>query len=365
MLAVMATVAATLPRWWCGRDAGALFEGSSPQIDGLARGVATAIVSGVDANAFGTGSSRFDAEWFVVTHQMAALGLGQWALAHRERRAEVTSVIARCVERLQSPHATRFGKDAWGVAGFDDLASSRGHAYLGYTNLAFGMLRLLEPAHPVTALHDRVTAALARRLGAASTGVIETYPGEIYPPDVIAVAVSIALHARATGSDHRRMLDPWWRTFSALYVDPESGLLVQAVGPDGAGVGRASGTALAAYLLGLVDRSRSLALYRALARRQHRTLLGFGGVREYPSAVENAGDIDSGPLVLGISASASAFTIGGARLHGDREVFTELMRSAYLFGVPVERDDTLGFVWGGALGNAVLLAMLTAEEMRP
>jgi hypothetical protein len=88
-------------------------------------------------------------------------------------------------------------------------------------------------------------------------------------------------------------------------------------------------------------------------------------VREFEPGVEDAGDIDSGPLVLGISASASAFAIGGARLHGDRQMFSELVRSAYLFGVPVERDNTLGFVWGGALGNAVLLAMLTAEEMRP
>ena len=49
-----------------------------------------------------------------------------------------------------------------GQSGFDDLESDRGQAYLGYSNLAFGMLRLLEPNSSIASLHDRVTAGEPR-----------------------------------------------------------------------------------------------------------------------------------------------------------------------------------------------------------
>ena len=44
------------------------------------------------------------------------------------------------------------------------LPGGRGHAYLGYVNLALGMMRLVDPETPHARLHDRLTEALARRL---------------------------------------------------------------------------------------------------------------------------------------------------------------------------------------------------------
>jgi hypothetical protein len=132
-------------------------------------------------------------------------------MSERARRSLPT--IRQCVKRLQEPEVTDFGADAWGRAGLHDLESNRGHAYLGYVNLAFGMLRLLDLNSTIASLHDRVTRALARRLEASDTGIIETYPGESYPADVAAVAASIALHDRATGADHRALLTRWAALF--------------------------------------------------------------------------------------------------------------------------------------------------------
>lgn len=66
---------------------------------------------------------------------------------------------------------------------------------------------------------------------------------------------------------------------------------------------------------------------------------GLVGVREYPVGREGAGDVDSGPLVLGVSASASAVTLAGARRVGDLALTETLDREAELLG--------LGFWWGG------------------
>jgi hypothetical protein len=372
---------------WRGQGARALAGGDSAAEDALARGVVKMVDRAPDSDRSLTGNARFDGEWRMVTEQMAALGLGQLVLQRPERRAEYLPVIARCVERLQAADVTAFGADAWGRRGFDDLESERGHAYLGYghagprrgfddleserghaylgyANLAFGMLRLLEPGSAIGPLHDRVTAALARRLGNAPHAAIETYPGETYPPDVAAVAASIALHDRSTGPEHRALLERWSRTFFERYVDSRSGLLYQAVDANTGtplGPARASGSAIAVYFLSFADDGRARLLFDAI-ERQRTSFLGFGAIREYPSGVAGSGDIDSGPLVFGVSPSASAFALAGARLYENHTLLSELMRTASLAGMPIETEGRLRFATGGAIGNAIVLAVLTARR---
>lgn len=372
VLLVITSVAAwasAAPRWIAGRGADALFDGDAEAQGALAREVAAYVASDGAAKALHTGSSRFDGEWTLVTYQMAALGLGQIALAHPELRAAHLPSIEASVARLLEPDATAFGAEAWGERGLDHPESDRGHAYLGYVNLALGMLRLLDPTTRLAPDHDRLTDALARRIAASPTGLIETYPGESYPADVSAVLGSIGLYDRATSSDHRALLDRAALALRARFVDAGSGLFTQAAD---ATTGRplseprASGTAISVYFLSFASPSGGAAaalssdLFEALRRSQRAAFVGFGGVAEYPPGVGGSGDIDSGPVLLGVSISATGFALAGARMYGDRPLFTELYRTARLFGVPVDRGEGRRFMSGGALGNAILLAMMTA-----
>jgi hypothetical protein len=362
-LVVVALCTATLPRIWHEQSMKGLARDDAAAEEALARGVIRMVDRSSGSGGLLTGNERFDGEWRMVTEQMTALGLGQLVLERPERRAEYLPVIARSVERLQRDNVTAFGQDAWGRRGFDDLEGDRGHAYLGYANMAFGMLRLLDRRAPIGPLHDRVTLALARRLAQAPGAVIETYPGETYPADVAAVAASIALHDRATSPHNQPLLDRWLRGFLERYVDPHSGLLYQSVDArSGTPLGppRASGTAIAVYFLSFVDDRAARELFAAISR-QRTSFLGFGGIREYPSGVSGSSDIDSGPLFLGVSASASAFTLAGARLYGESSLLIELLRTASFVGLPMEDGGRLSFASGGPLGNAIVLAALTAR----
>lgn len=359
--AALAACAAIVPRCVAGHPAGGLWEGDLASQDGAAREVAAYVSSGVAASAFHTGSPRFDGEWAFGTFTMAALGLGQVALSHPERRDAHAEVMERCAEELVSRSTNAFGTEAWGDFGFDGLPGGRGHGYLGYSNLALSMIRLVHPETGRAKLNDDLTEALARRLAAAPHALFETYPGEAYPADMAMVAGSIALHDCATGAPERPWFPAWREAFSR-WIDPASGLLHQAGAWDTgkpAGPPRSSGTALAAFALSFVDRALARRLFEGL-RRAQAGLLGFGAIREYAPGHEDAGDIDSGPVVLGVSVSATGFTLSSARLFGDRELFTGLYRTADLFGVPVHRPSGKRFMSGGPLGNAILLAMTTA-----
>ncbi len=364
VLALLALPVLVVPRLWCGRGGVALFEGSDGAAIPLAREVAAWMEAGVDADQFATGSSRFDGEWALGTHQMALLGLGQVAMQAPGSRDELLPAMAAGATRLAEPSMREFGTQAWGEDGLRALDSEDGHAYLGYLDLALGMHRLIYPETPLAGLHDELTAALARRLAAAPHGTVETYPGETYPPDVCAVVGAIGLHGRATGEDHGELIAAWSARARETLVDPDTGLLIQAVdGRSGAPVDRprASGTAIGAYFLAFADADLSGELHEALRDQCAVGLLGFGGMREYARGQRGGfGDVDSGPVVFGVGMSSTGFALAGARIHRDRRVFVGLHRTSVLFGAPVRRDGRASYVTGGPLGNAILLAMLTA-----
>ena len=353
----------TVPRTVCSRGGAALFAGQRSAQADLARVVAREI-EGLDRDVvYHSGMLRFDGQSSVAIYQMALLGLGQVIQQHPELREELLPAMRIAAHKLAKPATLAYAARVYGQHGAVRMAPGAGHAYLGYINLGLGMLRRLEPEMPEAALHDRLTHALATRLAASPTGLIETYPGETWPPDVAAVAGSIGLHGKATGEDWSEMLERFAARFAQCAIDEPTGYLVQRVASGSCrrlDAPRGSGTAVAAYFLSFATPALSQRLYEGMRQSGARRLLGFGGILEDPTG-EGHWDGNAGPGLFGVSAGATGFGLGAARAHGDRELFLSLYRTAVLFGVPVHTPQGSSFATGGLLGNALLLAMLTAE----
>jgi hypothetical protein len=346
-------------------EADAMFMGDLATQKVLASRVIADIKKGIDPAIFQTGSDRYNSEWTVAMYQMTALGLSQMALQHPEVRDEYLPTIETCLDQLLSPKMLAFGADAWGKDAIADLNSDNGHAYMGYTNLALSMYRKVRPDNRFAALNNQLTDALIRRLARAPHGIIDTYPGEAYPPDLSAVIGSIALHGKAAGSQkHQAVLQKVLQTFRKQFVDPSSGLVIQAIDANSGRVvdkPRASGSTLSVYFLSFADLELAKTLYQAIQAKQQTTVMGLKAIREYPPGQTGSGDVDSGPLIVDASPTASVFAISGARIFDDRLLFTDLYRSIDLFGGFSDNKDGIAFQIGGPLGKAILLAMVTAH----
>jgi hypothetical protein len=219
--------------------------------------------------------------------------------------------------------------------------------------------------------HDALIAAYVRRLSAGRFGLIETYPGQAFPTDVAAVAGAIAVHGRITHKDYSSLLFVWATRVRTFQLDPVTGMVKQRMNAfTGASLDdpRGSGTGLAAYFAGFADRALAAELADALLR-QERSFLGFSAIREYAPGVVGSGDIDSGPVLFGVSVAATGFAIAPARSLGHREAFMRIYRTVDLFGMPAFGDG-FRFRTGGQIGNALMFAFLTsgpelAEASKP
>lgn len=337
-------------------SAAALYAGDHDAVVGLASAVELDVARGARRQSFATGSERFDHEWTFGASMMAAMGLGQAAVLVPRERARFVRSMERALDAMLSDAGRAYDRDAWGEDPLDALAHDRGHmAYLGYGGLALSLHRLLAPRSRLASLHDRFVAAIARRLAMGT--IPETYPGERYPPDLAMAYGALCLSARGGHT-----APPDLAAFARHGVDPRTSLLYQSLDAEGRVVDgtRGSGTAFAAYALSFCGGDLARGLDAALERHLLTGIGGFGAVREYPRGHAGKGDIDSGPVVLGTSVSATGFSLAGARVFRRRERFVRVFATAWLFGAPTGRDMRRGFVTGGPLGDAILLAMTTA-----
>jgi hypothetical protein len=352
------------PRAWFGLSAARWYDGAPAARTPLAERVREEVEERDALLFYQSGRSRFDGQSAVAIYQMTLLGLGQLIEERPELSERYLPAMRIAAHRLVEPKTLDYARQVYGSHGVVAMAPGAGHAYLGYINLGLGMLRKHDPTTDLAALHDRITLRLAQRLFASATGMIETYPGETWPPDVAAVAGSIGLHAEATGQAPPKELATWAQRFRTCAISNKGdGYLVQRLVSGSCqpkDAPRGSGTAVAAYFISFAVPSLSSELYQAVGR-QRSTFLGFGGIREYAPGFSGSGDTNAGPIVFGVSVGATGFAIGAARAHGDRDGYIALTRTALLFGVPTTSGNGERFAVGGALGDALLLAMLTAR----
>jgi hypothetical protein len=271
----------------------------------------------------------------------------------REARAAQVSAWTR---RLLDDDVRAYDVKQWGSDPLD-LARSDGHAgYLGHVALALGAACLLDAPRD-EGLHQRLVDALARRLDASPSGLIETYPGETYVPDNVVVLAGLALFDRCTGRPAHAATLSRWRTIAAQrWTDPDNGLLVFAPGQPA----RGSGAAWNAFYLPFIDEAFA-------ADQAARTWRTFGddavfglldGIRERPRGVEAIGDVDSGPLVFGVSPSATGFMLGPARLfHADARA-RGILTTAELVGFTVGISERR-YLASPLVGDAITLAAKT------
>jgi hypothetical protein len=250
-----------------------------------------------------------------------------------------------------------------------DLTPSYGVFYQGWTNwLRGGVLSLQPDGHRDRAELQRFaddSAALGRAFDASASPYLAAYPGQAWPVDSTVAMASLRLHDTLLPARFGGTVERWLRGVRQR-LDPRTGLLPHRVELDtGNPVEMARGTSQSIIERFLVD------VDPVFAREQYQRFrdqyvvwpLGLGpAVREYPEGVDGSGDVDSGPLPLGVSLSATVVTLGAAQVEGDAPLAAALANFGELVGVPVDTPWTKRYAFGLLpVGDAFLAWSKTAR----
>ncbi|MFC5831814.1 hypothetical protein [Nonomuraea insulae] len=265
------------------------------------------------------------------------------------------------MERL----ASDTGREPFG----QDLVPAYGVFYRGWCNWLRGGLLSLQPEGQRDPAELRRfaddSAELARAFDAARSPYLEAYPRQSWPVDSTVAMASLRLHDKLLPPLYTATVARWLqRTRDRL--DPRTGLLPHQAAP-GTGapteVARGSSQSLIQRFLVDIDPSFAAGQYTRFRDRYVVTPLGLGpAVREYPAGMDGPADVDSGPLPLGVSLSATAVTLGAAQAHGDTPLAGALANYGELAGLPAGTPWTKRYALGLLpIGDAFLAWSKTAR----
>ncbi|WP_406401850.1 hypothetical protein OH805_22225 [Streptomyces sp. NBC_00879] len=278
-------------------------------------------------------------------------------------RAEALREARWALERLDSPA---------GRAPFSaDLVPSYGVFYRGWGNWLRGGVLSLQPAADRDPAELRRFADDSTALGAAfdasasNTPYLAAYPGQAWPVDSTVAMASLRLHDKLLPPRFAGTADRWLRGVRER-LDPRTRLLphrVDAATGAPAEVARATSQSMIQRFLVDIDPAFAREQYLRFRDRYVVSPLGLGpAVREYPKGTDGPADVDSGPLPLGVSLSASVVTAGAAQVHGDSALAEGLTNLSELLGVPVETPWTKRYAAGlMPIGDAFLAWSKTAR----
>ncbi|MGW6198734.1 hypothetical protein ACWF0M_21485 [Kribbella sp. NPDC055110] len=266
------------------------------------------------------------------------------------RSADATTEVRWALDRIASPN---------GTAPFDEsLQPQYGVFYAGWTNWLRGGLIAL--GHSDAADRDTFTSEsveIATAFRTAKTPFLAAYPGQAWPVDSVVAIASLRLYdtvvAPRFGQTARN-----WVTTAKTKLDPATGLLPHQVVPQVSGARGSSQAMIQRFLIDIDP---------AFARTQYeifkdKFVTGLG-VREYPKGIAGPGDVDSGPLVFGMSLSATVVTIGAARVHHD-PLADRLSREGELVGLPFSGLKTKRYLFGAVpIGDAFLAWSASARPL--
>jgi hypothetical protein len=306
---------------------------------------------------------QFKGEWLAVTYSMTAMAMANLAFLYPDRVGEARETIDRLAQAMLGEDVRGFDSALWGEDPLSSLDGPNGHiGYLGHLEIVLLAQQYVGGSSAHAKLTRDVAQAMHRRMTASPSLHAETYPGQTFVADNTVVVACLALAQRLYPDDHLDLSEAWVRRVQTDYLDPGTGLMVFRIAGDGAVIeaSRGSGVAWGVFYLSYASRSFAEQQHRQLKAVMGSRVLGLvHGVREYPNGDERGGDVDSGPLVFGLSPSGTGFAIAGATLAGDEVGKLELLRTAELVGTTLGTGAGRRYVLSPLVGDAILLAMRT------
>lgn len=284
-------------------------------------------------------------EGFFFAHALYGLAWTDTARADAMYRDEALREARWALARLETPA----GREVFDAG----LRPPHGVFHAGWSNRLRGaVIDLAGPGAPETARFTADCAALAAAFEADGP-FLEAYPGQAWPVDSVVGIAALRLHDRVVAPRFERVVSEWLVAARGR-LDPATGLLPHLAAPVTEGA-RGSSQALIQRFLPEIDAVWAAEQYDRFRRVFVDTPLGLPGVREYPHGRDGAGDVDSGPLLLGISASATVVALGAARVHGDRPLSGPLTGLGEGLGLPITLGGSKRYAFGVLpIGDAFL-----------
>lgn len=234
--------------------------------------------------------------------------------------------------------------------------------YLGWSNRLLGGLLLIQreterdPAEVARFQTQSKTLALA--FEQSNHFLLDAYPGQAWPCDNVMAMSSLAVYDEVFAPTYAPLIARFVQTLKNE-VDPVTGLIAHktnaATGKIEAAP-RASSQVYIHMVLPELDAAFAKDQYATFRAWFGQDVLGFPVTLEYRKGVSGRGDVDTGPLIFGISPTGTGVSIAAARANGDAATFERIVALSEMMGLPRETNEQKDFLLGQVIVGDAFIA---------
>lgn len=307
-----------------------------------------------------------NAEWDFMGRTFFVWSLANMALRDPVMRPACLEVMDRILDET-----LRLEKERGHLYFLMDYAGSGNFVYKpdrslfvdGEIALMLGMRRLVEEKIEYKApMRERIDGMI-QRMRQSPVLSAESYPNECWMFCNAVALAAIKMGDFLDGTDQSVFLREWVEMAKQKLTHRETGLLVSSYTPEGQVMDGPEGSSIwmAAHCLAVVDPAFARDQYERAKREIGASALGFGYAREWPRSWVGKHDVDSGPIVplLEASAGSSGLAFLGAATFGDTEYLAQLLTTLNFAAFPSRRGGALKYCASNQVGDAVMLYAAT------
>lgn len=308
-------------------------------------------------------------EWDFMNRTYFVLSLANMALrdpSYKETACDAMDTIIDNTLKLEKENGFQYFLLPYAQQGYWIHKPPRSVFVDGEIALMLAARRMVEEKPEYKPLLKSRIDVIIEQMKKSSVLSAESYPDECWLFCNSIALAAVRISDVLDGTDHSEFLSEWVKTAKAKLIDPETGLLVSAYGvygnPVPSGLGAEGSTIwMACHMLQVVDPDFAKEQYDLACKELDSRLFGFTYAREWPRSCETGTDIDSGPVLplIDASASSTALAVVGAASFGDDERMRRLLAFIDFGGLPVKKDGALHYAMSNLVGDAVILYAMT------
>ncbi|UII19660.1 hypothetical protein [Fulvivirga ligni] len=190
--------------------------------------------------------------------------------------------------------------------------------------------------------------SIALAIQMSSTPYLQSYNQLSWPADTYVAMASLANYDKAFAPKYQNLIKGWLGRSEEL-VDSSTKMIPHQVNyQNGTPIQGPRGCSMVLILRMLKEIYQEFAndQYAKLKEQFVSSAVGLPAVREYPDGEFGLGDVDSGPVILGVGFSATITSIGLFSMFGDYELSHAQYQTVHAFGLDIESKDSKQYLLG-------------------
>ncbi|MCQ2288588.1 MAG: hypothetical protein MJZ74_05770 [Muribaculaceae bacterium] len=311
--------------------------------------------------------AQFQGEEALYSCSMLAAALTNLSHIYPDTKQENLVYLDKLIQIVNTPQLRKYDTMRWGEDAMETLDSSNSHVtYISHLAWMMCNYKTLGGDSRYDNLCARLCEAMNRRITESEGFNLLSYPGEnIYIPDMLVAIVALNEYSKLNNGIYSSTVSTWISKARQQWCDGNTGLLVSYLCESGKQLDyasvRGSFSTLNCYYLSLIDENFAREQYNLT--KQHfwnkGMLAGFNEFHDRKPKLEF--DIDSGPIIFGLSPSGTAFGAGAATFFDDTAVRNKILRTAEVAGTTITWNNKKHYALANVVivGEAIMLAMRT------